>query len=231
MLPIMNRVVGIVGWIVFAVAGCDRPGEEQPRGEARPGGELLPVEEPAEVSLVPADGMGQWVSIDFGGEGEVGWEDGVLHLGEGSELTGARWDGALPPRPYEVQLEARKTLGDDFFCGLTVPVRDPDTCVTLVVGGWGGGVVGISSIDGFDASENETTDYRAFYTDQWYSIRVRVTDESIEAWIDGDQVVEVDTDGKELGLRSGAIDLCAPFGLAAWQTRAEIRNLSWRPSP
>ena len=29
--------------------------------------------------------------------------------------------------------------------------------VHLIVGGWGGTVVGLSSIDGMDASENETT--------------------------------------------------------------------------
>lgn len=175
--------------------------------------------------------MGKWVSIDFGGEGEVQWENGVLHLGEGAELTGARWDGPLPEVPYEVRFEARKTLGDDFFCGLTVPVKGPETCVTLIVGGWGGGVVGISSIDGYDASENESTDYRAFEQDRWYAIRFRVTETALAVWIDDEEVIKVETEGKKLGLRPGAIELCAPFGIATWQTRSEIRGLEWHRLP
>lgn len=44
----------------------------------------------------------------------------------------------------------------EFFCGLTVPVRTGTECVSLIVGGWGGSLVGISSIDGLDASETST---------------------------------------------------------------------------
>ena len=47
--------------------------------------------------------------------------------------------------------------------------------VLILLGGWGGGVVGISSIDTMDASENETTKYRQFVTDRWYKVRLRVT--------------------------------------------------------
>ena len=38
-----------------------------------------------------------------------------------------------------------------------------------------GGVVGLSSIGGFDASENETTQFVEFKNGQWYKIRLRVT--------------------------------------------------------
>ena len=56
---------------------------------------------------------------------------------------------------YEVTLEAMRVDGNDFFCGMTFPAgKDP---CTLIVGGWGGTVVGLSSINGMDASENETT--------------------------------------------------------------------------
>ena len=42
---------------------------------------------------------------------------------------------------------------------------------TLILGGWGGSLIGISSIDDFDASENETGDDAYIFEDnQWYDI-------------------------------------------------------------
>ena len=41
----------------------------------------------------------------------------------------------------------------------------------------------------------------------------------------------METEGKKLGLRFGPIDLCAPFGIASYQTRAEIRRMRWRGVP
>ena len=75
--------------------------------------------------------------------------------------------------------------GIDFFCGLTFPVADSHA--SFIVGGWGGTVVGISSIDGMDASENATTKYVKFQLKRWYKIRIRVTPTSIQAWIDAGQ--------------------------------------------
>jgi hypothetical protein len=47
---------------------------------------------------------------------------------------------------YEIKLEAKKVTGNDFFCGMTFPVGD--SFCSFIVGGWGGPVVGLSSIDG-----------------------------------------------------------------------------------
>jgi hypothetical protein len=180
------------------------------------------------VSLVPEKGMGSWKGLNFGGEGESTWKKGVLKIEEGAELTGVVWEGKLPEAPYEIELEARRTSGVDFFCGLTFPVRDKKTCVTFIVGGWGGGLVGISSIDGMDASENETAAPRAFKDDQWYAIRVEVRKDSLKAWIDKEELVNVNTKDRKLGMRFGDIEKCAPLGLATWQTTGELRKLRWR---
>jgi len=170
----------------------------------------------------------KWTAIQFGGEGTARWRDEKLHLDLGVEMTGMRYDGTLPTVPYEVRLEARKVTGNDFFCGLTFPVDSHDACATLIVGGWGGGTLGISSIDGLDASENETTSYHNFVNDHWYAIRVRVEKDRITTWIDDQELINVGTEGRKISLRSGSIELCAPFGIAAWQTEAEIRELEWR---
>lgn len=182
------------------------------------------------VSLVPKEGMGDWKGLNFGGEGETAWKKGVLTIEEGAQLTGVVWKGKkLPTAPYEFELQARRTSGVDFFCGLTFPVRDPKTCVTFVVGGWGGGVVGISSIDGLDASENETATFRGFKDDQWYKIRLEVRKNRLKAFLDDKEIVDIDTTDRKLGLRFGDIEKCAPLGLSTWQTTAELKGLRWRP--
>jgi hypothetical protein len=116
--------------------------------------------------------------------------------------------------------------GSDFFCGLTFPVGK--SAVTFVVGGWGGMVTGISCIDNSDASDNETTSSKDFKSDRWYRIRVRVTPGKLEAWIDGDQVVDVETTGRKLDLRFGEISNSLPLGIAAYETKAALRDLRLR---
>lgn len=205
---------------LIGVANPEEKGNPAEGGEKKEGAKW--------VSLVPETGMGKWKALNFGGEGGTAWEKGTLTIEEGAQLSGVVWDGTLPEAPYEMELEARRTSGVDFFCGLTFPVRDKKTCVTLIVGGWGGGVVGISSIDDMDASENETTNYRGFKDQQWYKVRVEVRKDSLKAWIDENKLVDADTKDRKLGMRFGDIEKCAPLGLATWQTTAELRNLRWR---
>ena len=166
-----------------------------------------------------------WQALEGGGEITTGEP---LRIGWGEMLTAVRWTGEVPLPPFELELSARRIDGTDFFCALTFPARGPEECVTLVLGGWGGGTVGISSIDGKDASENETTHYHAFQTGVWYQVRLLCEAAEIKVWIDGEKVIDVDTTGKTLSLREGPIDQCAPFGLATWQTTGEIRGARWR---
>lgn len=196
-------------WMVLcglAAVGCRKEGE-------------APTKERPWIQM-----RGEWEGIS-GGQVDAGEP---LRIGWGETLTAVRWKGAVPTPPFELELAARRINGTDFFCAITFPARGVEECVTLVVGGWGGGLVGISSIGGKDASENETTTYEKFETDVWYAIRLVREGERIEAWIDGEKVIDVDTTGKALSLRPGQISDCAPFGLATWQTTAEVRNVRWR---
>ena len=168
-----------------------------------------------------------WSVTKFGGEGEVEVKDGCILLEMGFDTTGLTWkkEKALPRTNYEVTLEAMRVDGSDFFCALTFPVKK-DPC-SLIVGGWGGGVCGLSSIDWMDASENETTTYRSFKNGQWYRIRLRVTDKKIQAWIDDEQIVDQDIVDRKISIRM-ELDLSQPFGIACWQTKAALRHIRIR---
>ncbi len=182
--------------------------------------------ENAATSLFDGRTLGKWEKTKFGGEGDIEVKGGTLVIGAGNSLSGVHWTGDYPKMNYEISLEAMRVDGSDFFCGLTFPVGD-DSC-SFICGGWGGGVVGLSSLDGSDASENETTGYEEFKNGQWYKIRVRVTDGKIEGWIDDKQRVDVDTEGKRIGVRI-EVDLSRPLGIATYNTTAALRDIKIKP--
>ncbi len=194
----------------------------QPTGEAPP---LNPPVQSGAISMFNGKDLSGWKSVNFGGEGEVLVENGQIQLGMGESMTAIVYDGTdpLPTVNYEISLEANKLLGNDFLCGLTFPVRDDHA--TLIVGGWGGSVVGISSIDDFDASENETAQFMAFETGRWYKIRLRVEEERIVAWIEDTKVIDVSIAGRRVSMRPGEIELCVPLGIASYETRSALRRI------
>jgi len=168
-----------------------------------------------------------WKETNFGTGGEVKVENGEIQLGQGEPLTGINYTAEPPARQnYEISLEAKKIIGDDFFCALTLPVGK--ACGTLVLGGWGGTLIGFSNIDDLDASDNDTHQFKKFEKDQWYRIRVRITPEKIEAWIDDQQWVNADIRGKRVSMRPGEIELSQPLGIATFRTASAFRKIQWR---
>lgn len=166
-----------------------------------------------------------WVISDFPGSGKVAVVDGAIVLGRGDPLTGITRGTPFPRIGYEVAFEAMRVAGSDFFAAVTFPVGD-DPC-TLVLGGWGGRVVGLSSLEGADASENETRRSIPFDTGRWYTVRLRVTEERIEAWVDDDVVVDLPLAGRLLSIRVEVWE-SQPFGIASWQTTGAVRAITLR---
>jgi hypothetical protein len=186
----------------------------------------LPARDPR--SLFDGRTLGRWAVTDFGGQGAVEVREDAIVLHQGDPLTGITWTGEFPRIDYEVSLQAMRVEGRDFFAAITFPVGD-DPC-TLVIGGWGGGVVGLSSIEGADASENETRRSMRFEDDRWYRIRLRVSGEKIEAWIDEEQVVDFAHRDRLLSIR---VDVwqSQPFGIATWRTTGALRDMELRTLP
>lgn len=168
---------------------------------------------------------GSWVQSLFGGDGEMKIADGVISLGFGDPLTGVRWEGDFPRQQYEVSLEARRTGGFDFFCGLTVPVGK-ERC-SLILGGWGGSLVGLSSIGGEDAAHNETMLIREFEQNRWYQVRMRVTQQRLRVWLDREEIIDFERDERPLDIRA-EMEQSTPLGIAAFQCESQIRNVRFR---
>lgn len=167
-----------------------------------------------------------WKAADFVNAGKLHVKDGNLVMDKGNRMTGCVYTGKdFPKIDYEVTLEGKKVEGDDFFCTTTFPVGD--SFCSLVVGGWGGGVVGISSINGADASENETHQSREFKADRWYKVRIRVTTPKVEAWIDDDKVIDLERQGRKLTTRIECRE-CEPFGFATYATTGAVRRVQVR---
>ncbi len=180
------------------------------------------------TSLFDGQSLGKWKVLDrydYLRHGKVHVDDGRIVLEAGRPGTGLRWTGDFPTMNYEVTLEAMRVEHEDFFCGLTFPVGDDP--LTLIVGGWGGRVTGLSCIDGEPAVENETCGYEEFKSNRWYRIRLRVTPSKVEAWIDKQQIVDFDHKDHKLSVY-WEVDLCRPFGVATWNTTGALRDIRVR---
>ncbi|HLX61482.1 MAG TPA: DUF1080 domain-containing protein [Planctomycetota bacterium] len=188
-----------------------------------------PAEVPAKTEwkvLCDGKSLKDWKVTPFGGEGAVKSEDGAIVMQRGTELTGINWDGAaLPKQNYEVELEAKRIDGSDFFCGLVFTVGDSQC--SFVAGGWGGGTVGLSAVDGMYADDNATTTIQAFDDNRWYKIRLRVSENHIQAWIDNKRVVNLATAGKQISVHPAVAQL-KPLGVSCYSSIAAVKNIRIR---
>lgn len=227
-LAALLRAANYQGWVALEYEAAEDPWTGVPKVlEA-----LHPIfygqsAEAAWTPLFDGKSLTGWKVTDFAGHGPVEVVDAQIVIDMGDPLSGVTLAAEPPLRMnYELTLEAMKVQGDDFFCGLTFPVDK--TCCTLVAGGWGGSLVGISSLDGMDASENSTGKFKKFEKNRWYRFRVRVTPAKIEAWIDDEQLVDVEIAGRKVGMRLGEIESSQPLGIATFRTKAALRDIKIR---
>ncbi len=209
--------------LVAGLAAAGPPVSAEPASSPVPGADRTTAEWNV---LFDGNGLGDWKASPFGGGGEITVSSGAIRIAMGADLSGITWGGDHPRQSYELVLQARRVDGSDFFCGLTFPVGDD--CCSLIVGGWGGGLVGLSSIDGQDAANNSTTKVMSFENGRWYDVRVRVTPERIECFLDGEAVVDQPLLDRILSVRDEVIP-SKPLGIATYATTAEVRGIRWRP--
>ena len=185
------------------------------------------------IKLFDGKSLGIWKELQFGEEKNtnVRIENGKIIFDRGDPLTGMVINDSNfePPNDeYEITLKARKIDGRDFFCALTFPVPEKNSCCTFVAGAWGGQVTGLSNIDYLDANKNITRSTLNYDHDRLYTIRVEVTRGRIRCWIDKKLVVNCIIADKHISMRPGPIEKCQPFGLASYDTKVEFESISLR---
>jgi len=214
-------LIALIPALVLATAALS-----QEKAAPRPPTPLLDADSTEWQDLFDGRTLEGWKQIDYFQPGKVEVKDGTLVIGQGMPFTGIAWTSNVFRINFEIELEAKRSAGHDFFCGLTVPFKDSHC--SLIVGGWGGGMFGISSIDGFDASENQTGSFLELKDNKWYRIRLRVSSRKLEAWLDGEKLIDQDVHGCVVSLRPGDIERCVPLGLATWETEGTVCNIRIR---
>lgn len=178
-------------------------------------------------SLFDGKELGDFAETEFGTGGEVLVKDGNLVLSFGDGCTGVTWTKEFPKVDYEVRLQGQRVQGVDFFCGMTFPVEE-SSC-SLVMGGWGGAVVGLSAVDGnlADKKENPTHQLIGFKKGQWYDIRLRVTKNHITVWLDDKEIIKQEVPGHKFSLHPAVLK-SRPFGICSYSTTAALRKIEMR---
>ena len=191
-------------------------------------GSVAAEEPPPAVALFDGRTLDGWRKTPFYGVDKIDVRaaDGAIVLPTGNALSGVtstRDD--LPKIDYELSYEAKRIDGQDFFAAATFPVGDG--FVTLINGGWGGNITGLSCLDGADASENQTTTGYKYRHDVWYRFRVRVTADAVRCWIDDKEIVTVDVRDRLLSTRIQT-RASEPLGFAAWESAGMVRKITLR---
>ena len=163
-----------------------------------------------------------WQISNYGSGGTLEFVNNTVNLEMGDPIQGMHWMGPqLPTSNYKLSLDAMRTQGNDFFVGLTFPVKD-QFC-SLIISGWGGTVTGLSSINDLDASNNESTCDVVIKNQQWYNIELVVQDKFIKVYVDGKEIILTETLNKKFSIRP-EVEPSKPLGLATFYTSAKYRN-------
>jgi hypothetical protein len=178
------------------------------------------------LTLFDGKTLDGWKKTETLKAGSVKVEEGAIVLEAGSPMTGlvsTRSD--LPTTNYEFRFEAKRDTGDDFFAAATFPVGK--SYITLINGGWGGSVTGLSSLNGSDASENDSRRFVKYTNGTWYRFRVRVTDDVIRCWIDDKETFAVNYRDQQVKTRIES-RTCQPLGFATYRSQGAVRAIEIR---
>ena len=182
------------------------------------------------VQLFNGRDLTGWKTADLFEGGKVAvLPDGAVECDFGNPMTGIAYTNTPPRMNYELSLQAVRVQGSDFFVALTLPI-ETNYC-TIIIGGWGGNLCGISSVDYLDASENQWSENTTLENERWYTLRVRVTPGVLQVFLDETlYTARVEGPPSRFSLRSGSdIDKTGPLGLASYRTKARWRNFTLTP--
>jgi hypothetical protein len=139
-----------------------------------------------------------------------------------SPIFTGKWDN------YQLEFDVKKIYGDDVFCAITFPVGTIHQQVALILGGWGGDTCGISCIDGKHAIDNETLFRKKFTPNQWYHIKIQITNTKLILWVDDQCHINFLYNDRHLSLRHEVRKFSHTFSISSSNTSAELKNLIYK---
>ena len=115
---------------------------------------------------------------------------------------------------YEIEVSEIRVSGIGFanFC---FPLGDA-YCRLIIGGSESGDIVGLHVLDGKDFKSNETTHHMSFQSDRWYAVRLRVTDDRIQVWIDRNQVIDLPRRGHEFAIGNNRVEMTGAGSLGLY---------------
>ena len=192
-----------------------------------------------------------WAVSNFEADRKAEIRDGCIILGRDDLAMGIKYIKPFPKSDYEIMYQAKRMKGYNFFGAITFPVKE--SFCSFINGGWNGTVFGLSSINDYDASENETTAFYDFTDSQWYQFHLCVVDDRILVWFypvveEGKNIeaaeentqavseIQKETEKPKIDLLlenkriSNRIDVeyFQPLGFSTWYTEGHIRDIKYR---
>ena len=79
-----------------------------------------------------------------------------------------------------------------------------------------------------DAMENSTMSVMDFTKAQWYKVRLIVTENRFQGFVDKKRIVNVGVKDRKIGMRFGEIEESIPLGISTFQTTGEFKNIKIR---
>ena len=70
----------------------------------------------------------------------------------------------------------------------------------------------------------------SFENGKWYHVRLRVVPNRIQAWLNDEGLVDVDTTDKDIDIRI-EVEESKPLGIATWNTAGAVRNIKLKKLP
>lgn len=190
--------------------------------------DLTKVKEGKWVSMFDGKSLDGWkpfTKTEYSKGGKVEVKENSIHIAEGFPYSYIQWKGKFPKENYEVFLRTMKPDGNDIFCGILFPVGT-NYC-SLVLGGWGNSITGLSCIDNMAAADNEYAVMNSYTTNKWYKVTLRVTGTNIMTWVGGKKLIDVDRSKHEISPYFG-LEMMAPFGVFTFGTPGAFEEISVR---
>ena len=183
------------GIISFGKAPTPKPPATQPPKPKAAEAPLPPSDAEGWTSLFDGKTLGGWEVVaewPCEGHGPVAVEDGALVLRPGKMYTAVRSKRAFPQNHYELELEV-KAIGRvvDKLGSIVFP--SPIGRAALVLAAHQGTATGLLLVDGSPPAKNPTITKFRFERECWYTVRLRVTEARIEAWIHDQKIVDLPT--------------------------------------